>query len=271
MRTVTSAASFADATAVTSTGPGRYIATIDGAFSYGAAPNGGYLLATMLRAATAASTHAHPVAASVDFTRVADLGRADVEVDVLHTGRSLASARVTMRQDAQVVAHGTVTLATLEPDEPVRWSGSPPEMPSVDACPPAGEPGRTGVAGQIELRFDPAIDGWRSKRPTGHPELRAWFRLRRPTAPDPYVLAFAADALPPVTVNLGLRGWAPTARLTWHLRALPAPGWVAVHARSRSVTTCWFDEDVEIWDSAGRLVAQSRQLAMLGRRHTPQA
>ena len=27
----------------------------------------------------------------------------------------------------------------------------------------------------------------------------------------------------------------------------------------------WFDEEVEVWDSAGRLVAQSRQLARAGR------
>lgn len=82
------------------------------------------------------------------------------------------------------------------------------------------------------------------------------------------MLALAADALPPVTVNLGLRGWAPTVRLTWQLRALPAPGWLAVHASGRAVSERWFDEDVEVWDAAGRLVAQSRQLALVPQRHT---
>jgi hypothetical protein len=27
----------------------------------------------------------------------------------------------------------------------------------------------------------------------------------------------------------------------------------------------WFDEEAEVWDSAGRLVAQSRQIALVGR------
>jgi hypothetical protein len=27
----------------------------------------------------------------------------------------------------------------------------------------------------------------------------------------------------------------------------------------------WFDEEAEVWDSTGRLVAQSRQLARVGR------
>jgi hypothetical protein len=42
------------------------------------------------------------------------------------------------------------------------------------------------------------------------------------------------------------------------------PGWLEVHGSGRLVSDGWFDEEVEIWDSAGRLVAQSRQLARSG-------
>jgi hypothetical protein len=69
------------------------------------------------------------------------------------------------------------------------------------------------------------------------------------------------DALPPVALSVGTRGWAPTVELTWHLRAVPAPGWLAVHGGGRLVAGGWFDEGVEIWDSSGGLVAQSRQIA----------
>jgi hypothetical protein len=37
------------------------------------------------------------------------------------------------------------------------------------------------------------------------------------------------------------------------------------------VSAGWFDEEAEVWDSAGRLVAQSRQLARVGRPRTPLA
>ena len=40
---------------------------------------------------------------------------------------------------------------------------------------------------------------------------------------------------------------------------------LAVAARSRHVSGGWFDEEAEVWDSSGRLVAQSRQLARVGR------
>jgi hypothetical protein len=31
----------------------------------------------------------------------------------------------------------------------------------------------------------------------------------------------------------------------------------------------WFDDEAEVWDSAGRLVAQSRQIALVGRSGQP--
>ena len=67
--------------------------------------------------------------------------------------------------------------------------------------------------------------------------------------------------LPPVTFDLGMPGWAPTLELTAHVRAHPAPGWLKVRHATRNMAGGMFEEDCEIWDSAGRLVAQSRQLA----------
>jgi hypothetical protein len=69
------------------------------------------------------------------------------------------------------------------------------------------------------------------------------------------------DALPPVTFDLGLFGWAPTIELTVHVRAVPAPGWLQVRHATRNLAGGLFEEDCEVWDEAGRLVAQSRQLA----------
>jgi hypothetical protein len=54
-------------------------------------------------------------------------------------------------------------------------------------------------------------------------------------------------------------------QLTWHMRAVPCPGPLAVGARARHVGGGWFDEEAEVWDAAGRLVAQSRQIARVGR------
>ena len=152
------------------------------------------------------------------------------------------------------------------------WTGPPPGFPSIEDCIDLGRwrgttaaDGTNGYAAQVEVLMDPATTGWRRDEPSGLPEMRGYFRLRDGQDPDPYVLALAVDGLPPVVFGLGATGWAPTVELTWHMRAVPCPGPLAVAARARHVSGGWFDEEAEVWDAAGRLVAQSRQLARVGR------
>jgi hypothetical protein len=91
--------------------------------------------------------------------------------------------------------------------------------------------------------------------------MRGWVRLTDGRPADPFALALFADVLPPTSWSLGMMGWAPTVQLQVLVRGLPAPGWCLVEARASEVAGGWLDEDYRIWDSAGRLVAQSRQLA----------
>jgi acyl-CoA thioesterase len=63
-------------------------------------------------------------------------------------------------------------------------------------------------------------------------------------------------------MEIGARG-SSTLELTVQLRGHPAPGWLACRASTRYVTGGYHEEDFEIWDSTGVLVAQSRQLALL--------
>jgi hypothetical protein len=80
--------------------------------------------------------------------------------------------------------------------------------------------------------------------------------------PDLLSLPLFVDAVAPAALELGLRRMT-TVELTVHLRARPAPGWLAFRTATRYLAGGYFEEDAEIWDSAGRLVAQSRQLALV--------
>ncbi len=95
--------------------------------------------------------------------------------------------------------------------------------------------------------------------------MEGWLRFPDGREPDPMMLLFAVDCLPPVSLNLGITGWAPTLELTTHIRGLPARGWLRLKHSTRLVDNGYMEEDAEVWDSAGRLVAQSRQLTRLGR------
>lgn len=230
--------------------------------------NGGYLMAAMLRAVVDASPHDHPVSTAAQFLRAPEPGPARVHLEQLKAGRTATMTRATLVQDGTAYVETLVTTATLG-SAATDWTGAPPvPMPPVEDCVALPEPkpeSNMTLNAQMELRFDPPTVGWLKGEPTGRPESRAYFRMSEPQDPDPFILALAVDALPPVVFSAGARGWAPTVELTWHLRALPAPGWLTVMGQGRLIRDGWFDEDVEVWDSTGNLVAQSRQLARLGR------
>jgi Acyl-CoA thioesterase C-terminal domain/Acyl-CoA thioesterase N-terminal domain len=273
---------FDEATAAWPLGDGRYRVLPDQRFALGDAVNGGVLLASMLRAVLAESPHPYPVATSAHFLRVARCEPAEVHVTWLKKGRTAATARAPLLQDGQPVIEAVVTTGALQPEDTaagISWTGEPPQLPPVAKCQEitsagaasgdtgaAGfSPGAEGFISQLDLRLDPATLGWLTGEPGGEPEMRGYLSLRENRDPDMYLLAVAVDALPPVVFGLGAAGWAPTVELTWHMRGVPVPGLLRVASRCRRVSGGWFDEEAEVWDAAGHLVAQSRQLARLGR------
>jgi hypothetical protein len=278
---------FDEATAVSRRADGRYDTQPDVRFALvvpGAATppavNGGALLAAVLRAVLSESPHPHPVATSAHFLRVPQLAPAQVEVTWLKHGGTAATARAALVQDGKVILDTTVTTGTVLESTVLQstgakgldWTGPPPGFPALEDCVDLGRwpgtvaaDGSAGYAAQVEVLMDPATTGWRQGEPSGLPEMRGYFRLREDRPADALLLAMAVDGLPPVVFGLGATGWAPTVELTWHMRAVPAPGPLAVQTVSRHVSGGWFDEEAEVWDSAGRLVAQSRQLARVGR------
>ncbi|GAA3686738.1 thioesterase family protein [Nonomuraea antimicrobica] len=245
-----------------------YDVCLDPGYAIGGPLNGGYLMAVILRAAVDASPFEHPVSTTAQFLKAPAPGPAQVRVEPLKAGRTAAFARATLVQNGEAQIEGLITTATLRDAEPAYADEPTHDMPPIEECvklpAPKPESGMT-LNAQMDLFFDPPTIGWLKGRPTGRPESRAYFRMAEPQDPDPYVLALAVDALPPVVFSTGARGWAPTVDLTWHLRALPAPGWLTLLGGGRLVRDGWFDEEVEVRDSTGRLVAQSRQLARVGR------
>ena len=283
---------FDEATAVRRIGEGRYEARADQRFAIVApgsstppAVNGGVLIATVLRAVLDCSPLPHPVATSAHFLRVAKLAPAHIEVTWLKTGRTAATARARLVQGSEAVLETTVTTGTVPASEAgsgtrgngqgtaaLRWTDAPPVLPPIEQCVELGpwrgtvaDDGTAGYAAQVSMLFDPAVTGWVNDQPSGLPQMRGYLALREPREPDALLLAMAVDGLPPVVFGLGATGWAPTVELTMYMRMVPAPGPLRVAARCRHVSGGWFDEEAEVWDAAGNLVAQSKQIARVGR------
>ena len=101
---------------------------------------------------------------------------------------------------------------------------------------------------------------------TGIARIRGWFRLPEEEAPDALGTVLASDAFPPAVFNTNLPlKWTPTLDLSVHVRDPQPQGWLRCQFRTRFVTGGLLEEDGDIWDEPGNLVAQSRQLALVPR------
>jgi hypothetical protein len=238
---------------------------IDESWSVGGRPHGGFLLRTAVALALD-EAHPHPLAVSAHYVSSPDHGSADVEVERLRTGRRVASSRVRISQDDAVRCEVLVSSGTLTDEDPY-WTSplTPPVLPPLGDCPrtpPVGPTGtRVGYFDHVDLRLDLASAPWAFGEPAGVAEVRGWMQRDDGAPASPLDLLVFADAMPPVTFDLGLMGWVPTLELTVHLRGLPAPGYVKVVQRATVLRGGWLDEECLIWDSADQLVVQARQLA----------
>jgi acyl-CoA thioesterase len=107
-----------------------------------------------------------------------------------------------------------------------------------------------------------AIPGWLEGSPSGTTESLCWIRTSDERPVDAMLAGAMCDAFPPVTAEIGHLASA-TIQLTVHFRRRPETTWALGHVVSRHVIDGYHDEDVELWDEQGRLIAQSRQLAIL--------
>ncbi|MEU8673256.1 thioesterase family protein [Streptomyces sp. NPDC048560] len=276
-RTQTAQATIGDSefdrdTAVTLREEGVYDAELSAGWTIIHAVNGGYLLAMLGRALGQALPHADPFSVSAHYLTASEPGPAVIRTQVVRTGRTLSTGQASLFQYAE---DGTETerirvLATYGDldalTDDIRTSAQPPAIPPLENClgtgdGPAPIPGSSAITERLAIKLDPATVGWAVGAPSGKGEMRGWFGLADGRDADALSLLLTVDAMPPTSFELGLKGWTPTIELTTHIRCRPAPGPLRVSITTRNLAGGFLEEDADVWDSAGRLVAQSRQLA----------
>ncbi|WP_189218702.1 MULTISPECIES: thioesterase family protein [Streptomyces] len=251
---------------------GVYDIDLPAGWTIAEAVNGGYLLAVLGRALADALPHSDPFTITAHYLTASRPGPAVVRTDVVRTGRTLSTGQASLYQTDEA-GHEVERIRVLAsygdldalPDD-VRTSAVPPAIPPVEQCfgpkdGPAPASGSSPIADRLMIKLDPSTLGWALGAPSGKGEMRAWFGLADGRDADPFSLLLAVDALPPTAFELGLSGWVPTVELTVHVRCRPAPGPLRVAITTRNLAGGFLEEDAEVWDSADRLVAQSRQLA----------
>lgn len=228
--------------------------------------NGGYLLALCTQALGRVLPFPDPLVVSAFFLRPGSPGPATVRAEVLRAGKTTAFGQAGLWRDGKEVARATAAFTDLaaaaERAELTFTSGAAPDLPPPDECfvlPPSGLEEVT-LTRRLEFRSAVAL-GWLDGQPSGKPAQEFWMRFRDGREPDIAALPLLVDAAAPAVLEVGVLS--TTVQLTVHLRARPVPGWLACRAVTRFVAGGYHEEDFEIWDSTGTLVAQARQLALV--------
>ena len=258
---------FDAATALSGEGP-VFGAVLDGCWDGQASTNGGFLLALATRAIGEVLPFPDPVVVSGFYLRPGTPGPAEIRTEVIQAGRTTGFGQAGLYRDGKQVLHATAAYTDLDAaaarDSRSYAGGQPPDQPPPEQCqvlrrvivPPIT------LVDRIEYRVA-ELPSWVTRTPpSGNPVYEGWMRFADGREPDLLSLPMFVDAVAPAGLELGLRRMT-TVELTVHLRARPAPGWLAFRTLTRYLEGGYFEEDAEIWDSAGRLVAQSRQLALV--------
>jgi acyl-CoA thioesterase len=227
-------------------------------------PNGGYILAAMLRGLGEEIGADDPLVASISYLRSPEDGAGELHTETLKQGRRVQTGEASLWQGGKSVAH---LVASFGPRGEGRSEelGTPPQLPPPDKCfDPKDFPGSmpaSTIFDRVEYRLG-EVPGWALGKPSGDPTAELWQRLAGGREIDFPALAFLVDAYAPPVLELGVNG-SMTVQLNVHLHRKPVHGWIATRLTSRHVISGYHEEDCELWDEAGNLVAQSRQLAML--------
>lgn len=246
-------------------------------------PNGGYVAAILLRAMQAAAGDAEraPRSLTVHFTAPPAEGPVRIETRLERAGRSLSTVSARMLQEGRRVA--LALGAFSRPREALEVHSAPmPEAPPPERCPSLEALGPAAPAGmtlreRLESRYvfgpDPAAAG--GTAPAAEARSGGWIRLAEGARPlDAPLATLFCDAWPPAVFSWvapeRLSSGVPTVDLTVHFRGrLPPPGMgagelVLAAFRSREAREGFVEEEGELWSREGLLLAQSRQLAVIG-------
>jgi acyl-CoA thioesterase len=243
---------------------GAYLARLEPAWSIWL-PQGGYMIATALRAAGAHSAFPRPLSLACHFLSAPAFGPVEIAVATLRRTKTAESMRVSMRQGDQHVLELLV------------WTGiSLPGVAHADARMPA-VPSWQSLASTHEIEGALATHPhWQNleQRPVGtvhwqssaskEPRQRDWVRFRELEAlDDPFLDAGR------LVVILDTYGWpaaaqahvgdprfiAPTLSLTVDFHAGSASPWVLSDAYSPVAASGSIALENRVWDPDGQLLA----------------
>ena len=254
----------------------KFIVNPDINYFVGNTPHGGYLMALMHKALTNVLPHSTAISSSVQYLDRIDAKPFELEVNVFKTSRGSSSGIVKLKQDNKICTTFTGTCSDfefmkgyddLQKPLPKIFNDSDKKdyvKMNYDKISKGFTP---AFIQQLECLIHPDHAWWNREAKQNNQDNEARcsaFLEMEGGKPDQFCLSFYSDILPPVVSNkYGPLGWIPTITLTTHIRQLPTTSEVYADFKASDINKGYFEQDCNIWDLDGNLVASSRQLTRI--------
>jgi acyl-CoA thioesterase len=248
--------------------------TPDSRYFVGNTPHGGYLLALMNKALSSVLTHPNSINSNVYYLDRTEPKPAELHVEVIRTSRGSSMGQVRLMQNGKLTCLFSALCSDFQYMK--GHSGLETPLPEIMNSVPENQfkvmnyenfkAGSTpSFIQQLEMSVHPDHAWWDRDISMDVAEARcsAFLELKGGAA-DTFVLSYLADILPPVVQNkYGSLGWVPTLTLTCNIRQLPKTNRLFIDGLAKDISNGYFEQDCNIWDMDGNLVATSRQLAKI--------
>ncbi|MDA9340988.1 thioesterase family protein [Gammaproteobacteria bacterium] len=248
--------------------------TPDPKYFVGNTPHGGYLMALMNKALASVMPHPSAINSNVYYLDRTDPAEAEIHIEILRTSRGSSMGQARLIQNGKTTCLFSGLYSDFKYMKGHSGLGTP--LPAIkDSLDEAQfkrmnydtlKPGSTpSFIQQLELSVHPHHAWWDSALPVGEAEARCSAYLELIGGPaNELVLSYLSDILPPVVQNkYGSLGWVPTLTLTTNIRQLPTTNKLFIDGHAKDISNGYFEQDCNIWDLNGNLVATSRQLAKI--------
>jgi acyl-CoA thioesterase len=248
--------------------------TPDSRYFVGNTPHGGYLLALMNKALSSVLAHPNSINSNVYYLDRTEPKPAELHVEVIRTSRGSSMGQVRLMQNGKLTCLFSALCSDFQYMK--GHSGLETPLPEIMNSVPENQfkvmnyenfkAGSTpSFIQQLEMSVHPDHAWWDRDISMDVAEARcsAFLELKGGAA-DTFVLSYLADILPPVVQNkYGSLGWVPTLTLTCNIRQLPKTNRLFIDGLAKDISNGYFEQDCNIWDMDGNLVATSRQLAKI--------
>ena len=253
-----------------------FLVNPDTNYFVGNTPHGGYLMAIMHKALTNILPHSTAISSSVQYLDRIDAKPFELEVETFKASRGSSSGIVKLKQDDRICTTFTGTCSDFEFMKGYDDLQKP--LPKIfkdkdkkdyvkmnyDKISKGFTP---AFIQQLECLIHPDHAWWNRDEVIDNTDNEARcsaFLEMKGGTPDQFCLSFYSDILPPVVSNkYGPLGWIPTITLTTHIRQLPSTSEVYADFKASDINKGYFEQDCNIWDLDGNLVASSRQLTRI--------